>query len=57
MSWVWPGLMAPSGTVRLMLDSESVILAPELVTEDHLVNNVSVNSEAVFCCLGNGVED
>jgi len=39
-----------------MLDSDSVIRAPELVTEAHLVNNVSVKRE-LFCCLGIGVED
>ena len=39
-----------------MLDSDRVIRAPELVTEAHLVNNVSVKRE-LFCCLGIGVED
>ena len=39
-----------------MLDSDSVIRTPELVTEAHLVNNVSVKRE-LFCCLGIGVED
>ena len=33
-----------------------MIRAPELVTEAHLVNNVSVKRE-LFCCLGIGVED
>ena len=41
MSWVWPGGRAPSGMVRLMLDSERRILAPAEVTEAHLVNTVS----------------
>ena len=53
-SWVWPGPMAPSGTVRLMFDSGSIILAPELVTDAHFVNKVSVNID-VF--LGIGVDD
>jgi hypothetical protein len=46
--------MAPSGTVRLMFDSGNVILAPELVTDAHFVNKVSVNID-VF--LGIGVDD
>ena len=50
MSAVYPGLMEPSGTVRLMLDSGRTIRPPWLVTEDHLVNRVSVR-------WGCGVED
>ena len=56
MSWVCPGLIAPSGTVRLMLDSGRTILPPELVTEDHLVKRVSVRREEL-CCLCWGLED
>ena len=49
-SVVCPGLMEPSGTVRLMLESGRTIRPPWLVTEDHLVNRVSVRR-------GCGVED
>ena len=43
-------LTPPPGTVRLMLESGRTIRPPCLVTEDHLVNRVSVRR-------GCGVED